>query len=620
MKNTGYAGLNDADALIIVPPFVGLERPSLAAHVLQACARQKGFQVQVFYANLAAAKEIGEETYYNAFWKTSDVVLGERVFARAAYGKPAFGECDFDPVQMCFKYRIGTGVNFQSIIKFEERLVSWIEELVPLVLQKDYKVVGCTSTFEQIASSVAFLNAVKSMHPEIITIMGGANCHGEMAEGMLSLSKNIDYTFSGESENSFPEFLNCVLAGQLPRGQVIDCEPCMNLDEIPLPDYSDYYCQLDYFLPESQVLKSYNVLLPYETSRGCWWGERKQCNFCGLNGQTIKFRQKSPNKVISELKTMLRSHPTRKVVMVDNVIPGNYFETLLPRIPQEIPDISVAYEVRSSLTFQQLLLLKEAGVVQVQPGIEALSTSLLTRMNKGVLVRQNVSFLRKAQSLGMTVHWNLIFALPGDTAEEYEETVRLMPLIGHLPPPRSLSPMSLDRFSPYFNNPDHFGITELRPFNMYKDILPPQVKVSKIASHFEADFESFSRGDSQLMRQLNKQVRRWCTTWMTGSIPKLELTKLSDKQFMLIDTRELKEGAGVQIIDRKKALVLLVDRPIKPQVTPDIEWALKHKLILELDSWYVSLVTASPDLILELTQEARQVGKKPMLSEKHTTG
>src|ERR1700752_3846744 len=74
------------DAVIVIPPFAGLDRPSLAAHVVQACARVHGFDVRVLYANMLLARAIGEANYpLICFASTSDLI-GERFFACAAYG------------------------------------------------------------------------------------------------------------------------------------------------------------------------------------------------------------------------------------------------------------------------------------------------------------------------------------------------------------------------------------------------------------------------------------------------------------------------------------------------------------------------------------------------------
>ena len=75
-----------------------------------------------------------------------------------------------------------------------------------------YMIVGCTTTFQQTTASFAILNRIKSLRPDIVTVLGGANCEGEMAEGLLSLDLKVDYVFSGESEETFPHFVRSVVA------------------------------------------------------------------------------------------------------------------------------------------------------------------------------------------------------------------------------------------------------------------------------------------------------------------------------------------------------------------------------------------------------------------------
>lgn len=83
--------LGQGDVLLVVPPFAGIDRPSLGAHLLQACARAAGFAVDVFYANIEFAERIGERAYEAIAGAPTRSLVGERVFARAAYGAPRFG-------------------------------------------------------------------------------------------------------------------------------------------------------------------------------------------------------------------------------------------------------------------------------------------------------------------------------------------------------------------------------------------------------------------------------------------------------------------------------------------------------------------------------------------------
>ena len=108
-------------------------------------------------------------------------------------------------------------------------------------------------------------------------------------------------------------------------------------------------------------------------------------------------------------------------------MPRSYFKTLLPRLATELPGIQVFYEEKSNLTLDQVEALRKAGVCDIQPGIEALSSALLTRMDKGVTARQNIALMRYARAVGLTLTWNLLYAFPGDHVEDYEETLRSCP-------------------------------------------------------------------------------------------------------------------------------------------------------------------------------------------------
>src|SRR6516165_8740115 len=79
------------DVLIIVPPFADFDRPALGPHVLQACAREAGFEVRVLYANLLLAEEIGAQTYLALCYAPTALLMGERFFAATAYGVPSLG-------------------------------------------------------------------------------------------------------------------------------------------------------------------------------------------------------------------------------------------------------------------------------------------------------------------------------------------------------------------------------------------------------------------------------------------------------------------------------------------------------------------------------------------------
>jgi radical SAM superfamily enzyme YgiQ (UPF0313 family) len=135
-------------------------------------------------------------------------------------------------------------------------------------------------------------------YPSVPIIFGGANCEGEMGITLLKSVPSIDYVCSGEGDTAFVSFVKSFLEGKANRiNGIITREssafeaaltsPVMNMDDLPYPDFDDYFSALG----ASPMRKHVSPGLVIETSRGCWWGEKFQCTFCGLNRSTMKYRK-----------------------------------------------------------------------------------------------------------------------------------------------------------------------------------------------------------------------------------------------------------------------------------------------------------------------------------------
>lgn len=600
--------LGEGDALIIVPPFATIDKPSLGVHILQACAKSAGISVKILYANIILASEIGENNYLDFINMNPGTFMREGFFASVAYDISPDGKEDYYDNMDILELKCGSEDSFPRIafskLRNSEKIAAeWVNSIGELVARSNFKVVGCTTTFEQTAASIALLNRIKQMRHDIITIIGGANCQGEMAEGILSLGADIDYIFSGESEYSFPQFLKTIKEKKYPVEKIIYGKPCTDLDGIPLPDYTDFYDQLKLWLPNSFIAKNGNIWMPYESSRGCWWGQMHQCTFCGLNGETINFRQKSPGRVIYELKELLRNHPTKNILMTDNIMPFSYFKTLLPQLSRELPRVHIFYEIKANLSLKNIVALKKAGVDIIQPGIESLSTHCLKLMNKGGSARKNIALLRYARSIGLAINWNLLYGIPGDLLIEYQNMLTMLPLLRHLRPPASLLQLSIERYSPYFDQPGKYGISNIHPLEMYSSILPKCADISKIAWHFAADYESESRENKDIIHKLELEIEKWRSLWRDDMLPTLAVFDVGDDHYLLIDTRGLPGTEEINIITRNQASLILAG--LNFEAGDELVWAQERKLILEVDSKYVPLATAEPGLICRFEREMK---------------
>ncbi|MBN2533230.1 MAG: RiPP maturation radical SAM C-methyltransferase [Spirochaetales bacterium] len=558
--------------------------------------------VGVLYAGMLLAKEISVSIYNAISDSLNDHLFGERIFAAKAYGVPPLGrQAEKTLKSYCKKVESGDSkiiINYTLLEYLANYAGSWIDRLALSLMRVGFPVVGCTTIFQETAASVAILNAVKKLCPDVVTIIGGSNCTDSMAEGIVSLSAGIDYVFSGESESVFPEFLNNVLCGCPPLISIIPGEPCMDMDGIPTPDYQDYFQQREYCQKNGLSLPDL-MKLPYETSRGCWWGQKFRCTFCGI--RVTRFRKKSPDRVIEQLKSFLEKYPYQKIVNADEIMPYSYFKVLIPRLEKEIPSLHMFYEVKANLTLRQVRALCDAGIKVIQPGIEALSSPLLKQIRKGILSRQNIALLRYARSVYIQLDWNLLHGFPGDRPEDYEHYLTLIPRLRHLNPPNSFGKVYIVRFNSYFRFPDEYGIKYLKPKAVYSDILPEGSDLGKIAYYFDGEFSSIISKSPDLVKTIDDEVQAWRNAWLTasGELPMLFVSHVKSDIYLLLDTRGLPGMKNMQVIWHKQATAALVGRPITGNHThsEEIEWAIENKLCIELDSWYVPLATADADLL-----------------------
>jgi ribosomal peptide maturation radical SAM protein 1 len=604
------------DALIVVPPFCEVQSPSLGAHVLQACAQRAGFTVGVLYANMLFARNVGRR------WQDTELLekaasvelVGERLFARGAFGVPPLGR----RMTSATSSLAPSDDVIAALLDLEARAERWARELGELLARlRRVPVVGFTTTFQQTAASIAIANALKRVAPDVIVVIGGANCDGDMAYGVAQAAPLIDYVFQGESETSFPRFLAQVADGRPPRERVIAGAPCDDMSSVPMPLFDDYAAEKAAWLTGPDELPDAEVWLPYESSRGCWWGERHHCTFCGLNALGMNHREKSADIVVRDLRDLLGRYPFRRIMMTDNIMPHTYFKTLIPQLAADpLPCEAIFYEQKANITLAKMNALWQAGVRMIQPGVEALSTGLLRLMDKGVQARQNVAMLRYARIIGVLPVWNLLYDFPGDESRAYAETLALMPLLRHLHPPQGLLRLSIDRFSPYFDDPSRYGLSHVEPLAVYGDILPDGCDARAAAYYFTADYVSAARapGGSEIVAALQREIDTWRELWARPEPPVLSLSAAASGEYVLVDTRELEGTVPLRTIDRKEALALITPRPLG--ASEGGGGALEAKLAVALDGYYVPLVTAHRDVVAlaerqELWEPAAPRAKQP---------
>lgn len=527
------------DVALVLMPYASVERPSAALGTLKACLTRDGVCATVLYANLRFAEALGLIGYESINASAIANRIGEWTFAGAA-----FPDDDLQPdayiatLSEVLGHPPGLAGQLERVRALAD---AFVERTARQVLALHPRIVGCSSMFQQHAASLALLRRVRSLDPSVVTILGGGNCEGRMGWTTHRRFPWLDFVVSGEADALFGPLCRAILehgrdvpVASLgpgvfgPPHRLGGAEPpearlyarVARMDQVPMPDYDDYFDELARASFRDDVLPGLTV----ETARGCWWGEKHHCSFCGISDSGMAFRAKPAEQARREIETLRARHGVHRFAPADNIVEPSFFRTLLPALAEREADLSIFYQTKANLRRPQVATLARAGVRWIQPGIESLDDRVLGLLVKGASATINLQLMKWARSDGIWMLWNLLFGAPGEDDDWYRDTARWLPSIYHLQPPSggALSPIAYNRFSPYFENQAAFGL-DLVPYWSERFTSPPDHGALADQAYYFLDRKDAGRSIDLSARPgvhaVNARLREWTALFVDGDGP-----------------------------------------------------------------------------------------------------
>ncbi len=515
---------------LVYMPWGTISRGAIAVALLKQVLKRHGYPCDVHHLNIRFAQEIGVDLYSRI--SEASALFPEWFFSTALFGAKDLGVLDNGWKSLSGPLGTRLKSELAGLAAGPEGLCEQIAEVaVPRFLSScfdgidwsQYAAVGFSVTFAQTTASLLLARKIREKHPGIRIVFGGASMDSEMGFEILRGFDWIDYIVHGEAEHSFLQLLDNIASGddfapvpgvsmrkarQLIAGHE-NVEPLKDLNESPAPDYSDYLNALE----RAGLDKSLRISLPFEASRGCWWGAKHHCTFCGLNGSAMTFRKKTAARVYEEILGISKTYRCLTLDAVDNILAMDYFSGLLPRLAEARFDITLFFEVKANMTRQQVELLRAAGITRIQPGIESVSTRLLKLMNKGVTALQNLQLLKWCYEFGIFPAWNVLYGFPGESPEDYVNFPQIFRAISHLCPPTGTNPVIFERFSPYHFDREKYSLT-LEPSPFYSLLFPESmVNLDKLAYYFNRKGERDSDDSLDYFRPSREFISQWQESW-----------------------------------------------------------------------------------------------------------
>jgi ribosomal peptide maturation radical SAM protein 1 len=387
------------------------------------------------------------------------------------------------------------------------------------------------------------------------------------------------------------------------RGAVSQVE---DLADLPIPDYDDYFNLLKSFKPE----KSFFPTLPAEISRGCGWkgssinGDKDSgCAFCNLNLQWKGYRSKKAEQVVGEIDHLTSKYQNLSISFTDNLIPLKTSGDIFTKLGNLKKDFNIFCEIRAITPKRVLENMKAAGVREVQIGIEALSTKLLKKLNKGITAIQNLEIMKHCEEIGMVNHSNLILDFPGSDIEDVKETLQNLDFA------MFYRPMKFVRFwlgleSPVWQSPKDFGIKAVFNHPNYGTLFPPEIYRQMVFM-----IQAYRGGlgyQRKMWQPVKRKVREWKKEYdqfHRSSVHSPILSYRDGRDFMVIRQRRLSADSlnhRLEGMSREIYLFCGHQRSLKrilqqfPKLTEDrlipfLKMMVDKKSMYEEDRKYLSL-------------------------------
>jgi ribosomal peptide maturation radical SAM protein 1 len=614
---------------LISMPWPLFNRPSIQLGSLKAYLNQSLKHTRVvtnhIYLNLATA--IGYEVYREISKRTW---LSECVYAAILHPQ------QYAAIEALFykesrKNRLLSKLDFRALLKTTQQAT---DDTLGQVDWQKIGLVGLSICLCQLTASLYAARQIKSKSPETLIVAGGSTLSNPNCRLYLDVFRQLDALIVGEGELPLLQLLSNLqihgsieevhnLPGVVTQHSPKNLKACFSqvpdLNNLPTPDFDDYFKTLKEF-PQK---KHFFATLPVESSRGCWWQGREQaqtakgCAFCNLNLQWCGYRKKARIKVVADADALTDRHQTLSLAFMDNVLPPGSSNKLFPKLQQLNKDLKMFSEIRATTKPDDLAKMRAAGMHEVQVGIEAFSTSLLNKMNKGTTAIQNLAVMRHCEALGLRNVSNLMLYFPGSEVDEVNETLETIRWARIF---RPLKPVGfwLGLGSPVWQDFKRYNIHSTGNHPHYGVLFPKKI-IQEILFPIQA-----YRGDRLYQRKLWKPVEKKLRDWHRyyedlHQYPQTDpiLSFQDGKTFLII--RQRRKGNGpwqhrLTATSRKIYLFCQVTRTIKrllnefpavkeDQLIPFLNMMVDKKLMFAEQGKYLSLAvphnTVSESLAIE---------------------
>jgi radical SAM superfamily enzyme YgiQ (UPF0313 family) len=308
-----------------------------------------------------------------------------------------------------------------------------LEELRSKIIEYSPTIVGVSSTTVAFYYAKQVLSLVKSINPEIITVLGGAHITAFHKESMEEC-ESIDIGVLGEGEQTLLDIVRKIdnnnsidtVKGIVFRENrtviVNERRPIVrDLDKIPFPA-RELLPNLSSYVHTAFRGKKKKLTTTMITSRGCPF----RCAYCDQSVFGRIWRSHSADYVFSEMKLLKEAFGVEFIAIEDDnfTLSEERVKAICKKIIRYPLDIGWVCSGRADNVDDEMLrLMKTAGCETIYVGIESGSPRILRLLNKNISKNKINEGIRKIKENGIKVLGSFILGVPSETKEEMVQTL-----------------------------------------------------------------------------------------------------------------------------------------------------------------------------------------------------
>jgi hypothetical protein len=273
---------------------------------------------------------------------------------------------------------------------YRRRLGEYLEKAGP-------KQIGFSLNFlSQALSTFAMVGFVKDHFPDLPIVLGG----GLVTSWVKGLGRR----------NPFSGLVEKLIAGPGEIPILSSWGISGNTEESFLPDFDP--------LPLARYL-SPGFVLPYSTTRGCYWN---RCLFCPEKAEKNPYIALPAAQAVSDLSFLTEKYKPSLVHLLDNALPPPVLEKIAKK-PFGAPWYGFARITPHFADLDFCLALKGSGCLMLQLGVESGDQGVLDRLQKGIDLKIVSQSLKNLRAAGIAVYLYLLFGTPQETSVEARRTL-----------------------------------------------------------------------------------------------------------------------------------------------------------------------------------------------------